>query len=366
MKRFITLFLAVVMTFSLTACSLAPTQSTKEQVNSETTIIHSSEEQTDSEENTIHSSEEAIENEEITFPVTIVDQAGRSLTIENKPEAIVSGYYISSSILIALGLKDNLVGIEAKAAKRPIYSLAAPELIDLPNVGSAKEFDLEGCAALKPDLIILPKKLKDAASSLEELGLKVILVNPENTEDLKETITIIGAATGTTSEGNKLIAAIERMQSDLNDMIANTASPSIYMASNSALLETASGKMYQSAMIENAGGINVAKDIDDTYWSTISYEQLLEWNPEYIIIAAEAEYTVDDILADTNLAECTAVKNGNVYAMPCDIEAWDSPVPGSILGSIWLANILHNTEVSTDYYEKSVNDFYETFYGFAK
>jgi len=84
------------------------------------------------------------------YPITVTDQAGRQVVIEEEPERLVSGYYISSSVLIALDLDDKMVGIEAKANKRPIYSLSAPELIELPNVGTAKEFDLEGCAALEP------------------------------------------------------------------------------------------------------------------------------------------------------------------------------------------------------------------------
>lgn len=339
MKRIISVVLIMIMSFSLIACgtNMNSSDNVSEPVNSG-----------------------------VAFPITVTDQAGKSVTIDSMPTTIVSGYYISSSILIALGLEDRLVGIEAKAAKRPIYSLAAPALIDLPNVGSAKEFDLEGCAALKPDLIILPKKLKDAASSLEELGLKVILVSPENTNDLYEAISVIASATGTVSRGQELTNTIKQMNENLSSLVADSSKPTVYMASNSALLETASAKMYQSSMIENAGGTNVAEKIDDNYWTSISYEQLLEWNPDYIILAAEAEYSVDDVLSDASLAECNAVKNGNVYAMPCDIEAWDSPVPGGILGSIWLAGILHNDKVSNEYYNQSVNDFYESFYGFTR
>ena len=93
------------------------------------------------------------------FPVTVTDAAGREVTLDAEPETLVSGYYITTSMLIALGLEDRLVGIEAKADSRPIYALAAPELLQLPSVGTAKEFDLEGCAALDPDLVILPLKL---------------------------------------------------------------------------------------------------------------------------------------------------------------------------------------------------------------
>ena len=49
------------------------------------------------------------------YPVTLTDQAGREVTIENKPEHIVSGYYISTSACIALGLYDRMAAVEAKA-----------------------------------------------------------------------------------------------------------------------------------------------------------------------------------------------------------------------------------------------------------
>lgn len=53
-------------------------------------------------------------------------------------------------------MQDELVGVEAKADKRTLYSLSAPELQSLPSIGTAKEFDLEGCAALTPTLSSCP------------------------------------------------------------------------------------------------------------------------------------------------------------------------------------------------------------------
>src|SRR5699024_3257332 len=73
---------------------------------------------------------------EAASPLTLTDQAGREVTLEAEPETLVSGYYISTSLLIALGLEDQLVGIEAKADSRPIYARSAPQLLDLPSVGN--------------------------------------------------------------------------------------------------------------------------------------------------------------------------------------------------------------------------------------
>ena len=298
------------------------------------------------------------------FPVTVTDHAGRTVTIEDKPEKLVSGYYISTSALIALGLDENLVGIEAKAKSRPIYALSAPALIDLPNVGTAKEFNMEGCLALNPDLVILPLKLKSAAEQLETLGVDVLLVNPEDQELLESMINMIAAATGTQEKAKALLGFADEQQEMLAGLLKDASTPKVYLAGNSSMLSTAGDAMYQSDMIRNAGGVNVAKEITDNYWVEISYEQLLTWDPEYIILASDAKYGVNDVLTDPNLAGCTAVKNGNVYQMPSKAEAWDSPVPGGILGSLWLASILHAEKFTEAERNALIDEYYETFYGF--
>ena len=369
-KKQLSIILICTMLAVLTACgtdSATTTQSTTESTTavsvSESASSEEASEEISSEELSSEESSTEADAEQTVYPVTVTDQAGREVTIEKEPSSIVSGYYISSSLLIALGLKDKVVGIEAKAAKRPIYKLAAPELTELPNGGTAKEFNLETCAALSPDLVILPMKLKDAAQSLTDLGITVLLVNPESQDLLTEMINTIATATNTNSEAAKLLAYIDSQKDMLTSALSGVEPESVYLAGNSSFLSTAGPSMYQSSIIELAGGKNAADSITDTYWAEISYEQLLAWDPSYIIIASDAEYTVDDIMNDPNLAECTAVKSSHVYAIPGDMEALDSPVPAGILASVWLAGILHPDQVSTDTYTTEMTNYYETFYG---
>lgn len=364
-KKQLSIILICTMLAVLTACgtdSATTTQSTTESTTAASVSESASSEEVSEELSSEESSTEA-NAEQTVYPVTVTDQAGREVTIEKEPSSIVSGYYISSSLLIALGLKDKVVGIEAKADKRPIYKLAAPELTELPNVGTAKEFNLETCAALSPDLVILPMKLKDAAQSLTDLGITVLLVNPESQDLLTEMINTIATATNTNSEAAKLLAYIDSQKDMLTSALSGVEPESVYLAGNSSFLSTAGPSMYQSSIIELAGGKNAADSITDTYWAEISYEQLLAWDPSYIIIASDAEYTVDDVMNDPNLAECTAVKNSHVYAIPGDVEALDSPVPAGILASVWLAGILHPDQVSADTYTTEMTNYYETFYG---
>ena len=359
LKKLSALLLALALSVSTTACgnSTASTTTAAETAAEVTTEAAS--------ESAAETSAAAGDEMTVTYPVTITDHLGREVTIEKQPESFVSGYYISTSLLIALGLDDQLVGVEAKADKRNIYKLSAPELTELPSVGTAKEFDLEGCAALKPDLVIVPTKLKDSIPAMEELGLTVIAVNPEDQTKLFETIDMISTAADVVEKGQELEYWISDALESLKKSLDGVETSSVYLAGNSALLQTAGPEMYQSTLIENAGGVNAASDITDTYWADTSYEQILSWNPDYIVLAADADYDVDSVLNDSALADCTAVKEGHIAQIPSDIEALDSPVPASFLGSYYVASILHPDVVTEDDFKTTEKNFYETFYGFT-
>lgn len=359
LKKLSAMLLALALSVSTTACgnSTASTTTAAETAAEVTTEAAS--------ESAAETSAAAGDEMTVTYPVTITDHLGREVTIEKQPESFVSGYYISTSLMIALGLDDQLVGVEAKADKRNIYKLSAPELTELPSVGTAKEFDLEGCAALKPDLVIVPTKLKDSIPAMEELGLTVIAVNPEDQTKLFETIDMISTAADVVEKGQELEYWISDALESLKKSLDGVETPSVYLAGNSALLQTAGPEMYQSTLIENAGGVNATSDITDTYWADTSYEQILSWNPDYIVLAADADYDVDSVLNDSALADCTAVKEGHIAQIPSDIEALDSPVPASFLGSYYVASILHPDVVTEDDFKTTEKNFYETFYGFT-
>ena len=309
-------------------------------------------------------SKTAQNDEQIEGPTSMVikDHLGREIEIDKPVETIVSGYYITTSLLIALGLKDNIVGLESKPEMRPIYSLAAPELLDLPSVGTLKEFNIEATVALNPDLIIVSSRLKDSVETMEKLGFKVIAVNPEDEQLLNETILMVGKATNRTEVAEKLIEYNNNKANMIKDLVKDKERKDVYLGGNSNFLLTASSKMYQNSLIELAGGRNVAEDIDDTYWAEISYEQLIIYNPDIIVGVPSTTYTKEDVLTDSRLVSLDAVKNKDVYFMPANLENWDSPIPSGILGSLWMTSVLHEDVYSFDEFKEDAFEFYKEFY----
>lgn len=311
---------------------------------------------------------------DVTYPVTVKDMAGREVTLEKQPERIVSGYYISSSACIALGLTDKMVGIEDKSAKRPIYKLAAPALIDLPNVGSAKAFDLEACIATEPDLVILPMKQKDTAQTLQEMGIATLLVLPESHEQLIEMFTLIGTATNTVKQAEKLISYYNTKLSAVTELtrdLADDQKPVVYLGSTSDILRTAPREMYQASLITTAGGKNAGDVLEGSSWTDIDNETFLTMNPDIIVIPTDnfavssPDYTAEDVMNNPTFSDVTAVKNSAVYQMPVGYEAWDSPVPSGILGTLWMLKTLHPELYPAEQFAADVNEFYTVFYGFS-
>lgn len=300
-------------------------------------------------------------------PIVITDQGGNTITLEKPAERIVTCFYGQTYAMIALGLTDRLIAIEPKASSRPIYAAAAPELLELPTAGSQKEFNVEAAIALEPDVVLLPLKLKDSAATLEAVGITVVLCYPESQELLEEHLTMIATICGVPEKAEALLSYYHTKFAEVEALTATLTEeqkPSVLITSNSSYMSVAPDAMYQANLITNAGGTNAATGLEGTYWTDVSYEQLLVMNPDVIVLPSDAKYTVDDILADAQLADITAVKNGAVYAMPNAWEAWDSPVPSAVLGTLWLMAQIHGDLYSMDDLRSDVGYFYKTFYGF--
>lgn len=354
-KQILLSVLCIILSVFLVACGT-------NQINSDQNTSNLMEETKEETNDTVAEKEQ--DDFFVTYPMVITDQAGREVTIANKPEKLVSVYYITTSALLALDLKSEIVGVESNPEKRPLYGLCAPELFEVTQVGSPKELDFEVCASIQPDLVILPMRAKDMAESLEKLDIPVMIVNPEGSDELMEMLTLIGQATGQVERAKELTGYITEKTNSLTTALAECDAKTVYLGGNSSFFSTASKGMYQNDLITLAGGKNVAGKIDDTYWVESSYEQLLTWNPEVIAMASDASYSVQEILADSNLQACQAIVNQAVIQIPSNIEAWDSPVPGSFLGAYYLASNIHPDVILDEQYKAMVKEFYEKFYGF--
>lgn len=304
--------------------------------------------------------------EEVKEPSEIVlkDHLNREVILEKPAKTIVSSYYIPTTTLIALGAEDQLVGVEMKANEREIYQLAAPQLLDLPAMGNKKNFNIEECAKLQPDLVILPMSLKDYVAQLEELDIAVVVLNPETMDGFWDSVALLGKASGHDKKAKELHSYYEEQLSNIDEALEEVdVNKNVYFSSGSDLLMSATSTMFQSEIIKKAKGINIVDDLEGGNWSAIAAETLIKENPSYIFVENNSSSYIESLYQDARFNGLDAFKNKQVYTFPSNIDTWDTPAPSSILGIMWMSSILYPEMIDMEMVKEEAISFYDNFFG---
>lgn len=307
-----------------------------------------------------------IDNGFLPASITITDQAGNTLEIPQPVRKVITPHRIATYTVYGVGGADRLAGAAFLGARdEPGISritLMDPRFPDLSGYTmTQKEINVEEVAQLDPD-VILTSSRSQWLDAVAELDIPVVLFEGESPDALKEAVQIIGTIMGpnTAAHAEAWIAYYDSILARIETVTsADDSHPSI-LISGSEPLRIASGEMYQSFMVEAAGGISVSRDLTG-YWNDSNLEQILVWNPDMIISVPYSNGSADTITSSAEWQVLSAVQNGQVYEMPSYVAPWDTPIPESVLGIIWLTNKLYPNQTDLDCAIETAY-FYRTFY----
>lgn len=286
----------------------------------------------------------------------------------NSSIRVITTYKPATDIVLALGGKDKLVGVNDGAKKDPLLVKLDENLPNkLVEIGSKKNgINIEQIVALKPDVVILypTKESDDIMKKLADQNIKVISINPESIASLQADIIKVGDAIGEVEKSKKLVSYYKEKIEDVTKKLTTVKEKkTVYLAGAHGILSTCSGDFYQHEMIEAAGGIDVAAKLKGG-WNDVSVEQVIAWNPEVI---ASVMYCQDgspaQIMEKAELQTVRAVKDKKVYQIPSNIAPWDMPQPSSILAILWMSKTLYPEEFKDLDIQVVTNKFYSDFYG---
>ena len=133
-------------------------------------------------------------------------------------------------------------------------------------------------------------------------------------------------------------------------------------------LKVAAGGTVNTMMIETAGGVNVAKDVQGQ-WTPVTMEQIAAWDPDVIILSnfdpIQPADLFEDKLEGQNWKNIKAVREGRVYKAPIGLYRWDAPCVETPLMIKWIAQKLH-PDVFGDYrLTDDLRAFYEKFFSYT-
>lgn len=248
------------------------------------------------------------------FPVT-VKAANGEVTIEERPQRIISLSATATEILFAVGAGDQVLAVDS-------YSDYPPEAptTDL----SAFSPNVEAIAGLEPDLVIISFDPDGLAEALTGLGIPVILQGTAVTlSDSFSQMEVLGAATGNVAEAAIAVADIQRQIDEIAASITPSDAPLTYFHELGSELYSATSATFIGEIYGIFGLVNIADTEDPDGWGypQLTTEHILDQDPDLIFLAdtkccGQSAFTVGERPGWDGLS---AVKNGAVVELDDDI-----------------------------------------------
>jgi iron complex transport system substrate-binding protein len=248
------------------------------------------------------------------YPLTLIDDAGRQVTIRQQPKRIVSAAPSNTEILFALGLGERVVGVTN-------FCDYPEEATTKPKIGGLRP-SLEIIVAQEPDLVLgIRGTPLDAIAVLEGQQIPVVILNPADFGGVLANIRAVGRIAGAAAAAETLTA---RMQSRWN-AVAERAKlaakkPRILFeidATDTAAVSVAGPGTFIDAMIATAGGVNIFATLTPgQQYPKIGGEVVLQADPEIIILGNAAfGQSMQTVSRRPGWSETEAVRRGAVVPM---------------------------------------------------
>lgn len=268
-KKLVSLFLALVMAFSLTAAFAESTA------------------------------------------VTVTDMAGREITLDAPATKVVALTASDCEILAALGAEDTLVG-------RGEYCDYPESVLEVSAVQSGADTNLEQIIALEPQVVIMAKmaQTEEQVAALEEAGIRVVVSDAQDIEGVYTAIRLIGALVGRNDEAEAMVADMQSTFADIAAKSENTGKTVYFEVSPLQWgLWTAGKGTFMDELATLCGLTNAFADVEG--WAEISEEQVLERDPDYIVTISmyygEGPTPVEEIKSRAGWDVLKAVQNDAIF-----------------------------------------------------
>lgn len=220
-----------------------------------------------------------------SFPLTITDDDGIAVTLDEPAQRIVTFGPSLTEILFAIGVGDRVVGVSGPYDDHPQAATSIAE------VGGAGEFgvdpNLETVVALEPDLFLTISGGDAWKGRLRDLGITVVTLDAADLDDLLGDIAEIGALTGADAAAAELV---DRMRADA-DAVERAVSDSprvrcFFEVYYPPLIAAGPGTFVDD-LLDRAGCDSVSSGAASSYpeWSV---EDLIRTAPEVYLVSTES------------------------------------------------------------------------------
>ena len=275
---------------------------------------------------------------------TVVQSCDRKLTFDEPPTAAISNDVNLTEMMLVLGLAERMVGytgISGWKTLDPVMRLGIAELPELSSkypskevlIGADADFFFAGWNyGMKVGGEVTPDTLAPFGIQVYELTESCIHVGKKaaaSMNDMYNDLRNLGLIFDLGNKAENLVSAYEK---DLNDYLASLEPlnfvPRVFVYDSGENVAFTAGRYAMpNALIEAAGGSNIMKDFQKS-WATVTWEAVIERNPEVIVIVNYGEVSAEEkrafMISNPAFSNIDAVKNDRFVTLEY-VEATPGP-----------------------------------------
>ncbi|RLI84423.1 cobalamin-binding protein [Archaeoglobales archaeon] len=252
-------------------------------------------------------------SENTSYPITIVDDFGFKITINKKPERIVSLAPSNTENLFALGLGDKIIGVTD-------YCNYPPEALNKTKIGGFTTINIEKILELNPDLVVAAYgNGQQNVETMKNLGLTVVAFNPKSIKDIEKDILILGKITGKEEKAEEIIDFMEKKVNESRNEFKKK--PKVMHILWHDPIWVSGSDTFINEIIGIAGGENAFSDLKG--WKIVSKEDIISRSPEVILVSSGSgmggkgkNYIYEWVIKELDI---DAVRKGHVYLVDADL-----------------------------------------------
>ena len=252
--------------------------------------------------------------------MTVTHELGET-TFEKNPETVV---------VFDFGILDSMDKLGVEAAAIPQESL--PSYLEkykgeeYVNAGTLKEADFEAIHALDPDLIIISARQADMYEEYAAIAPTIHMAVDTNNymTSFTDNMTLLGEIFGKEEQVKEELAAIETTIEEVNATVSESNEKALILLANEGKI-SAYGPASRFGLIHDVFGVQPADEGIEvsTHGQSVSYEYILEQNPDIIFVvdrnaAVGGDASAKDSVENELVQKTNAYKNGKIVYLDPD------------------------------------------------
>ena len=274
---------------------------------------------------------------------TTVQSCDRSVTFDAPPERAISNDVNLTEMMLALGLADRMVGYTGISGWKTLDENMRAGIEALPELsakypskevllGADADFFFAGWNyGMKVGGEVTPETLEPFGIRVYELTESCIHIMQKDKAGIEDMYVDLLNLGRIFDVQDRATALVDGYRADLAAFAADLqtgAPPRVFIYDSGEDAPFTAGRYAMpTALIEAAGGVNIMDDFEKS-WASVTWEEVVERNPEIVVIVNYGEVTAaqkrDFMMSNPAFAQVDAVKNDRFVTLEY-VEATPGP-----------------------------------------